>query len=132
MEKQIFKKGDTVYWGQLKGEVVGYYDDRAYQMFVRFENGSGDSFTPDGRLFEELPQVLSFTPYTLKGFSQERLCEFEDGDAVLVKNCGESVLTPRIFKEYKGSLYCCYESSGVSCWEQCKPFKKEEIDNSNH
>lgn len=79
MDKQIFKVGDRVFdirfgWG----EVCHDYNDG--DLTVRFTN-KDNTFTmlyrPDGKSssFQEIP-LLSFTEYTLQGFSQERLIDY--------------------------------------------------------
>lgn len=125
--KTIFKKGDTVYWGQLKGEVITITDNPLYPVKVLFDNGEWSSFTKDGRHYKNLPRVLSFTEYTLEGFSQERPCEFKDGDSVWVRDTDNNEWIPLVFKEYKDGKFYTYDVCGEFFgWEQCKPFKTEE------
>lgn len=70
-----FKKGDIVYWQDLKGVVTNDFLSKAYPIEVEFVKGEYYSFTSDGREYEELPPVLSHTPYTLNGFTQNQLIE---------------------------------------------------------
>ena len=127
MKEQIFKKGDTVYWGQLKGEVTEY-NDVDYPLKVIFKNGRNDFFTFDGRYDEEYPKVISFTPYTLEGFSQERPCELEDGDPVWVRNGDYDGWFAAVFKGYDKGLYFIHitKNGCANGYKQCKPFKKEK------
>lgn len=70
MEK-IFKKGDKVFcilggWGRViainKGDYpIGVKFDRTYY-----------TYSEDGKINDHTPPTLSFTQYTLEGFSQER------------------------------------------------------------
>lgn len=70
--KTVFKKGMTVYWGELKGEVSQIYQHGDFPINVYFsELNIYHDFTTDGRLYLSHPILLSLTPYTLNGFSQE-------------------------------------------------------------
>lgn len=83
MEKQIFKVGDRVFdirhgWGKVKN----YYDLRLYPIEVQFEDDDSQEFihySNDGKasLGDNKP-LLSFTEYTLEGFTQERPIKYED------------------------------------------------------
>lgn len=72
--EQIFKKGDRVFcynfggWGTVS-EVLGYHLE--FRIRCSFPVGSA-SFTSEGRFYNDGPPILSFTEYTLEGFSQER------------------------------------------------------------
>lgn len=72
LKKSIFKLDDKVYdihfgWG----EVVKIIDSRwDYPIVVNFSN-SRESYTANGEFFKGV-KTLSFTEYTLNGFSQER------------------------------------------------------------
>lgn len=69
----IFKKGDKVFahifgWGK-----VIYVDNKdEFGVGVKFDGEREESFTYDGRYYLREPKILSFTEYTLEGFSQER------------------------------------------------------------
>lgn len=116
--KTIFKKGDKVFdirygWGEVTKV------DTDSNFFVEFSN--------DSRWYNlDYKKLLSFTEYTLEGFSQERPCEFKDGDSVWVRSYDDEEWHPKVFKEYKNGLYYCYTTHGFEPWEQCKPFKTEE------
>lgn len=75
MSNQIFKKGDKVFhyhygWGTIKKTSYDLVED--YPLTINFGKQGDFCFTDDGReLFCEKPS-LSFTEYTLEGFSQER------------------------------------------------------------
>jgi hypothetical protein len=92
--EQIFKVGDKVFcynyggWGEVIQE-----HSPVHTMFVikcSFPIGYG-TFTWDGRDIEEAPPILSFTKYTLEGFSQERPKELpKKGDIVWVREAYKS------------------------------------------
>ena len=75
MEKTVFKKGDRVFhieygWGEID-EV-----DSGRLLHVRFDCGSELFFYIDGKMFPSSKiSLLSFTEYTLEGFSKERPIE---------------------------------------------------------
>ena len=73
MEKEIFKVGDKVYHAYYGwGEVHSIDGDEDNPINVDFK-GFIMSFTKDGKEdVKELNSLLSFTEYTLQGFSQER------------------------------------------------------------
>lgn len=81
MEKgTIFKVGDRVFdcsygWGK-----ISKLFHSNYPIYVRFEIGKAVSYTFDGRVEEYGKPTLSFTEYTLEGFSQERPSKFKEGD----------------------------------------------------
>ena len=70
--KTIFEVGDKVFdyqfgWGKVKGI------DNSSLFCVTVDFGDDSlRYTTDGRLLSESAPTLSFTEYTLKGFSQER------------------------------------------------------------
>jgi len=70
----IFKKGDKVFchyfggWGVVEDI---YLKNIVFPIRCSFPLGNG-SFTQDGRFYSDGPPMLSFTEYTLEGFSQER------------------------------------------------------------
>lgn len=72
MSNKIFKKGDRVYsilsgWGT----VDKFKHPGDFPMTVEFDNGNNEQYTIDGRFYFNSPPILSFTEYTLSGFSQE-------------------------------------------------------------
>ena len=73
MSNQTFKKGDKVFnlnygWG----EVTAIYEELECPVEVQFYDWGYETFTEDGRTYPGYPMVLSFTEYTLEGFSLER------------------------------------------------------------
>ena len=94
MEKQIFKVGDRVYhidygWGvidHIEDNIEDNFNDK-HPIQVTFEEDT-KYFTIDGRYYDySKNKSLSFTEYTLQGFSQERPIELpEVGELCLVRN----------------------------------------------
>lgn len=78
MKKQIFKKGDRVFdirfgWGR----VVCKDKDILFPIYVQFDDDDDAQeivfYTSDGKNMPcDILPLLSFTDYTLQGFSQER------------------------------------------------------------
>lgn len=77
MEKTVFKKGDRVFHIEYGwGEVIKDDDNFSFPIIVKFEDMEQASFLATGKeLPESLQPLLSFTEYTLQGFSQERPIE---------------------------------------------------------
>lgn len=82
MEKLIFKKRDRVFdirfgWGTVKEVLDTSYHN--YPIIVFFDNiGNVITYASDGSFGAGMPQMLSFTEYTLQGFSQERPINYND------------------------------------------------------
>jgi hypothetical protein len=75
MSNQTFKEGDNVFhaaygWGKVMS--IDEEDKLECPVEVEFYNWGCETFTDDGRTMPGYPMVLSFTAYTLEGFSQER------------------------------------------------------------
>lgn len=69
--KKIFEKGDRVFcilggWGRVIAINIG-----DYPISVEFDRNNY-IYSEDGRVNDHTPPTLSFTEYTLEGFSQER------------------------------------------------------------
>jgi hypothetical protein len=76
-ERQIFKIQDRVFdalygWG----EVINCDGYGSFPVIVYFDKGNKSWYTLDGRVYLESNPTLSFTEYTLEGFSQERQIKF--------------------------------------------------------
>jgi hypothetical protein len=113
MSKEIFKVGDKVYhlqygWGEVESDTIDYgINQQTYCVHVRFLNNNL-SFTFDGKEFEEDEHsILSFTEYTLQGFSQERPIELpEVGELCLVRDYDIFIWKVREFAfEHNGTFY---------------------------
>lgn len=125
MEKEIFKVGDRVFdyrygWGQ----VTRYIHDISCPIQVTYDESMGgvEYYTNEGYdLKNDLHPTLSFTEYTLEGFSLERPSKFKEGDVcVMVHKAGyferliyrpllaeseAKLLTMEEFKEYINENY---------------------------
>ena len=92
MSETVFKTGDKVFCIlNGHGVVVDIWDeDGADPVRVQFdkdEDGDDCGYTIDGRYYEHITPTLSFTEYTLSGFSQERPMELpEKGEIIMVSN----------------------------------------------
>jgi hypothetical protein len=90
MEKTVFKKGDRVFDIQYGwGIVTHIFEDHSFPIRVQY-NHEADYYTSSGKAsVNESKSILSFTEYTLQGFSQERPVDRpEIGECVMVSNDG--------------------------------------------
>lgn len=102
-----FKKGDIVYWQDLQGVVIDAIDviDDTYPIKVKFSNGKTFYFTNDGRYLKDFPLVLSHTPYTLNGFTQNSVIEKDT--LVWVRDSSDGLWEQRFYSHFeKGQHYC--------------------------
>lgn len=101
-----FKKGDNVYWQDLPGEVTNIDSKVKSKIEVTFTNGHVVWFTKDGSVFSiELPPVLSHTPYTLNGFTQNSVIEKDT--LVWVRDSSDGLWEQRFYSHFeKGQHYC--------------------------
>jgi len=113
MKKEIFKVGDKVFvvyygWGVIrKFERLG--------VVVDFENNS--DVTCDIRL-------LSFTEYTLQGFTQDRPIELpEVGELCLVRDGDDERWVIGEFKEFKAQNEYKYVLQNSMVYKQLKRIK---------
>lgn len=104
---KAFKKGQTVYWGELKGEITDVDNQCMDPLTVKFE-GIITTFTfkENGRYLEDLPPVLSITPYTLTGFSQEP--QIEKDTVVYVRDNETDKWEMRYYSHFKYGIHYCY------------------------
>jgi hypothetical protein len=99
MKKSVFKIGDKVFdifygWGVI----IEVNQDLTYPIGVEFGDGDCESYTYDGRINNTNSPTLSFTEYTLQGFSQERPKELpKKGQIVWANN-----------RDNDGDWYICY------------------------
>ena len=133
--KTIFKVGDRVFdirygWGEVVE--IDKDENTTYPVFVNFNNFI-ERYTLNGldKKINETP-ILSFTEYTLQGFSQERpkkepeigsLCLFSDDEEEFNNNIGHVGRLESIDKD----LRFPYSREGGSSWIYCKQIKIEEI-----
>jgi hypothetical protein len=113
--ESVFKVGDRVYhfqhgWGTVK-KADGI-------MSVIFTHGIVTFI--EGRL-------LSFTEYTLQGFSQERPVELPKvGELCLVRDYNDESWLVREFAEYRHGLFICQSVHG-QCEVEWKYMKRIKI-----
>jgi hypothetical protein len=136
-KKSVFEVGDKVYdhlfgWGVVTNVYKGYAD---YPVVVGYSSADA-RYTLDGRYLDRLKPSLSFTEYTLEGFSQERPEELpEKGQIVWVKDYeDDDVWLISHFVRKDGDGYCCTDAVGLNSemyqlhWKQMttkNPYKKD-------
>lgn len=88
MDKEIFKGGDKVFHIEYGWGVVGFQKSNKFPLVVKFREENVFTFTLDGKETSESKYpLLSFTEYTLQGFSQERPIVLpEVGELCLVRS----------------------------------------------
>ena len=101
-----FKKGDIVYWQDSKGEVTNVDFHPHYPIEAKFNNGRVLSFTIDGRSITETPPVLSHTPYTLNGFTQNSVIEKDT--LVWVRNFDDYFWEQRFYSHFEDGKHHCF------------------------
>lgn len=122
-QETIFNVGDKVFdynygWGIVVGGSYTY----GYDLLVNFEKET-HSYTRDGRLSEKANPSLSFTEYTLEGFSQERKDKLPNkGDVVWVRDHEKDNWRIAIFlsideyNQYRCTFYNPTEVSSSLVW----------------
>lgn len=134
MEKQIFKVGDKVFdYSFGWGKVVDVTEEIWYPVEVMFEGEiSKVMYTKEGkRSLEENEPVLSFTEYTLQGFSQERPVNYKDyvgkwGKFTNISNNNDFVIGRlSSFKVSNDETYFATESGDA--YNTFEPLTEEQI-----
>lgn len=125
----VFKVGDGVFcilhgWGTVKR----ISKEGSFPILVSFINNEGypetASFTLDGRYFENSKPTLSFTEYTIHGFSQERPINLpEVGELCLVRDYDGEEWKAVIFKRHYPNNEYPYHSERGICYKQLKRIK---------
>ena len=111
MKKQIFKIGDRVFHIQYGWGVISELSIN--DILVDFQNRMSAWVSSDGNL-------LSFTEYTLQGFSQERPIMLpEVGELCLVRNFKDIVWKAREFKKFTAHFLDIYGER----WDEFKRIK---------
>lgn len=128
--KSIFKVGDRVFHIEYGwGDIIEYSGGFNFPIKVRFTKGEENifSFTYDGCETTESHQgLLSFTEYTLQGFSQERPIVLpEVGELCLVRDNNDGSWLVREFVEYRNGLFICQavHGQGEVEWKYMKRIK---------
>jgi hypothetical protein len=122
----VFKVGDKVYCclhGHGVVKSVNYTE--SYPLFVDFGYDT-NNYTFDGKLYDYCKPTLSFTEYTLQGFSQERQIVLpEVGEVCLVKDSESDGYLVREFAEYRDGLFICvaFNRQGYKEWKYIKRIK---------
>jgi hypothetical protein len=109
MKKENFKVGDRVYHASYGWGVVASIDGDEYNPInVKFDVFI-ISFTKDGKEdINESNSLLSFTEYTLQGFTQERPIVLpEVGELCLVRDYETDSWLVREFAKYEHGLFIC-------------------------
>ncbi len=120
----VFKVGDKVFdirygWGTVKE--AGKYSKRG--LHVAFEKNTA-SYYSNGAEFDCVTPTLSFTEYTLQGFSQERPIALpEVGELCLVRDYNEEVWKVVEFKSYDKNHHYPYISQRGVGYRQMKRIK---------
>jgi hypothetical protein len=110
----VFKVGDKVYHAKYGW---GIFTDST-RSFIRVE------FTNTVQYFEKDDKLLSFTEYTLQGFSQERPIVLpEVGELCLMRDLDNEVWTAVIFKSYDKDEDFPFVSDINECYKQMKRIK---------
>lgn len=107
-----FKKGDIVYWQDLQGEITDIDFHPHYPIEATFNNGRVLSFTIDGRNITDTPPVLSHTPYTLNGFTQNSVIEKDT--IVWVRYSDNELWEQRFYSHFKDGKHYCFEGQETS------------------
>lgn len=105
--KNVFKEGDKVFcilYGH--GTVLSIDPFDLYSISVLFESGNEEVYTNTGCYDINTKVTLSFTEYTLQGFSQERPENLpEKGQVVWVRDDEDDEWLISHFVEQNGNFY---------------------------
>ena len=131
MEKEIFRIGDKVFdiifgWGEVKsvsknGEPIVF--------FKNIEGGIACLYTANGKSFTKNKHpMLSFTEYTLQGFSQERPIDYKDyiGKRGKFWNDNPKYFTIGILKGYEQGGHKPFQSVSLD-FQNFQPLTDEQI-----
>ena len=121
----VFKVGDKVYCVVNGHGFVKEIKCKAdYPVYVKFTNDDSEQYTYDGRLYEDSLPTLSFTKYTLKGFSQERPIELPKvGDWCLVRDSDVDCWRAVKFRGYDPNTMFPYITEKGFAYKQMKRIK---------
>jgi len=127
----VFKVGDRVYciirgWGIVSNISCTGVNGYDYPITVEFQNDwlEHGTYTLDGRYFPESKPTLSFTEYTIQGFSQERPINLpEVGELCLVRDGDDEVWKAVEFNGYDPDNKFPYFSKRGIGYKQLKRIK---------
>jgi hypothetical protein len=122
--KTVFKVSDKVFDVKYGWGVVDkVYDTGDYTVYVKFLKHT-IAYTLYVAVYNDVTPTLSFTEYTLQGFSQERPVVLpEVGELVLVRNQEIERWRTFEFHSFDGLLYNCFNQDGLMGFKECKRFK---------
>jgi hypothetical protein len=118
----VFKVGDRVYdivwgWGVVTSDLG------INNIEIKFDSNIYQSFRKDGRYADGSP-TLSFTEYTLQGFTQERPIELpEVGELCLVRDGDNEGWIAVVFKSYNKDEKYPFTSDAYFAYKQMKRIK---------
>jgi hypothetical protein len=105
--------GKTVYLGNIKGEIIGASE---MGMDVDF-NGIIYFFYTDGRLYKNLPPILSFVPYEIPKFEQP----IEKDTLVWCRDSVEEIWSARYYSHNNHGVHYCFNDQLKSHQTNKKP-----------
>ncbi len=123
MKETVFKVGDKVYdivwgWGIVTARM-------GYNVEVKFDTDTYQIFSHDGRYADSSKPTLSFTEYTLNGFSQERPIELpEEGEIIMVSNSEKTWKMVKFIRHLPEMEYGFVGADGDDDIEEYKYFKR--------
>ena len=122
-----FKKGQTVYFGTLKGHVRETdsrftWKNKTYPIYVVFENEANFYFTEDGRLFYDTPILL--TDYPCEFEYKEVVPQIEKDTVVWFRDNIYHPWTNGFYSHFENGMHYCFneskkstETDGTSPWK---------------
>lgn len=129
MEKQVFKRGDRVFHHTYKWGKVIKTREEAYKgetiVVVAFEDKEAGMVNFQGRGI----LLLSFTEYTLQGFSQERPIDWNDyvGKWGKFSSDGYKDIIISKLKSFEDDKRVVFETSAEEYFQYFKPLTEEQI-----
>lgn len=135
MNKQNFKLGDRVFdirygWGEVKSVSK---NGEPTVFFKNIERGITYFYTANGKSFaKDKHPILSFTEYTLEGFSQERPINYKDciGKWGKFWNDNPKYFTIGILKGYEQDSHKPFQSVSLD-FQNFQPLTDEQIKTLN-
>lgn len=125
--KEIFKEGDRVFHIQYGwGKVIRQVSENIFLVIYATENLIEGQFVNQYTERMSRFDLLSFTEYTLQGFSQERPITLPKvGELCLVRDFNDDTWLVREFAEYRHGLFICQavHGQGEVEWKYMKRIK---------